>query len=102
MEFCNEQNRYIKKEFEKQIKLTKVEFLDKKFNMYVYKREDIVSMVISRRRSWEGKETKKLINALNYYSSLKNITNDNIYILDIGSNVGWYTLFLGKLGYKIF
>ena len=38
---------------------------------------------------------------MNYYSSLKNITNDNIYILDIGSNVGWYTLFLGKLGYKI-
>ena len=38
---------------------------------------------------------------MNYYSSLKNIRNDNIYILDIGSNVGWYTLFLGKFGYKI-
>ena len=69
--------------------------------MYVYKREDLVSMGISRRRSWEARETKKLINALNYYSSLKNITNDNFYILDIGSNVGWYTLFLGKLGYNI-
>ena len=34
---------------------------------------------------------------MNYYSSLKNITNENIYILDIGSNVGWYTLFLGKI-----
>lgn len=101
MEFCNNQNRYIKIDFEKQIKLIKADFLDIKFNMYAYKREDKVSLVISRRRSWEGKETKKLINALNYYSSLKNITNDNIYILDIGSNVGWYTLFLGKLGYKI-
>ena len=32
---------------------------------------------------------------------MKNITRDNIYILDIGSNVGWYTLFLAKFGYKI-
>ena len=69
--------------------------------MYIYNSEDIVSNVISKRKCWESTETKKLINALNYYSSLKNITNNNIYILDIGSNVGWYTLFLGKLGYKI-
>ena len=58
MEFCNNQNRYIKIEFEKQIKLTKADFLDIKFNMYAYKREDTVSLAISRRRSWEGKETK--------------------------------------------
>jgi FkbM family methyltransferase len=69
--------------------------------MYVYKSQDIVSIAISGAKSWESYDTKKLINALNYYSSLKNITNDNIYILDIGSNVGWYTLFLGKLGYNI-
>jgi FkbM family methyltransferase len=101
MEFCNNQSIYVKMEFEKQIKLIKASLLNKIFDMYVYKREDTVSMAISKRRSWEGRETQKLINALNYYSSLKNITNDNIYILDIGSNVGWYTLFLGKLGYNI-
>ena len=66
-----------------------------------YTNEDIVSISISSSKSWEAKDTKTLINILNYYSSLKNITRDNIYILDIGSNVGWYTLFLGKLGYKI-
>lgn len=44
---------------------------------------------------------KKIINALNYYSSLKVIPNDNIYIIDIGANVGWYTLFLAKCGYQI-
>ena len=101
MEFCNNQSIYVKMEFEKQIKLIKASLLNKIFDMYVYKREDTVSMAISKRRSWEGRETQKLINALNYYSSLKNIKNDNIYILDIGSNVGWYTLFLGKLGYNI-
>ena len=101
IEFCNNESKYIKIEYEKQIKLIKAALLDKKFNMYIYNSEDIVSNVISKRKCWESTETKKLINALNYYSSLKNITNNNIYILDIGSNVGWYTLFLGKLGYKI-
>ena len=88
-------------EFEKQIKLVKAALFDKNFQMYVYNNQDIVSLVISRKKSWEGRETRKLMNALNYYSSLKNVTKDNIYILDIGANVGWYTLFLGKLGYKI-
>jgi hypothetical protein len=101
MEFCNNQNKYIKEKFEKHIKLAKANLLDKKFDMYVYKSQDIVSIAISGSNSWEPYDTKKLINALNYYSSLKNITNDNIYILDIGSNIGWYTLFLGKFGFKI-
>ena len=101
MEFCNNQNKYIKEKFEKQIKLVKADLLDKKFDMYAYKSEDIVSVVISNSNQWEPYDSKKLINALNYYSSLKNIANDNIYVLDIGANIGWYTLFLGKFGYKI-
>ena len=101
MEFCNNENKYIKMEFEKQIKLVKAALFDKNFQMYVYNNQDIVSLVISRKKSWEGRETRKLMNVLNYYSSLKNVTKDNIYILDIGANIGWYTLFLGKLGYKI-
>jgi len=32
---------------------------------------------------------------------LKNIPNDNIYIIDIGANVGWYTFFLAKCGYQV-
>jgi len=65
------------------------------------KSEDIVSVVISNSNQWEPYDSKKLINALNYYSLLKNIANDNIYVLDIGANIGWYTLFLGKFGYKV-
>ena len=101
MEFCNNENKYLKAEFEKQIKLVKADFFDKKFDMYVYKNEDIVSISISSSKFWEARETRNLINILNYYSSLKNISKDYIYILDIGANVGWYTLFLAKFGYKI-
>ena len=88
MEFCNKENKYLKAEFEKQIKLVKADFFDKKFDMYVYKNEDIVSISISSSKFWEARETRNLINILNYYSSLKNISKDNIYILDIGANVG--------------
>ena len=101
MEFCNNQNKYIRFEFEKQIKLTKASFLDKSFDMYVYNDQDYISNSIRFGQSWESTETKQIINALNYYSSLKNIPNDNIYIIDIGANVGWYTLFLGKNGYQV-
>ena len=39
--------------------------------------------------------------ALNFYSNKKNIKNENIYIVDIGANIGWYSFFLGKYGYNI-
>jgi len=32
---------------------------------------------------------------------LKNIENNNIFILDIGANIGWHSIFLGKYGYQI-
>ena len=69
--------------------------------MYIYKQKDYVSNYILKEKNWEGKETKNLIDALNYYSSLKSIKNDNIFILDIGANIGWHSIFLGKYGYQI-
>ena len=32
---------------------------------------------------------------------MKNIDNNNIFILDIGANIGWHSLFLGKYGYQV-
>ena len=29
------------------------------------------------------------------------LKNENIYIVDIGANIGWYSFFLGKYGYNI-
>ena len=69
--------------------------------MYIYNNEDIVSNGIKTSKSWEKVETKKLLSVLQSYSSLKKIKNEDIYLLDIGANVGWYTFFLAKYGYKI-
>ena len=42
-----------------------------------------------------------VLKALEFYSKKKNLENKDIFLLDIGSNIGWYTYYLGKYGYKI-
>ena len=39
--------------------------------------------------------------ALSFYSKKLNIPKNDIYIIDIGANIGWYSLILGKKGYRI-
>ena len=101
MEFCSNQSKYIKYNFENQIKLVNASLLKKNFYMYIYKSQDIVSYYIDLVKNYEATETEKIINALDYYSYKKNISNSDIYILDIGANVGWYTFFFGKCGYNV-
>ena len=69
--------------------------------MFVYKKRDDVSSSIISSHKWERSQTLNTLKALEYYSKKKNLKNEDIYLLDIGSNVGWYTFFLGKFGYKI-
>ena len=69
--------------------------------MFVYKRSDAVSHVIRSSHKWEDSHTLNVLKALEYYSKKNNIENKDIYLLDIGSNIGWYTYYLGKYGYKI-
>ena len=99
--FCNNPLKFSNFEFDKRIKLTSVKFNDKNFNMYVYKKGDSISNHIIKKKSWELISTYNILKALKYFSKKNKIKNKNIYIIDIGANIGWYTLTLGKLGYKI-
>ena len=75
--------------------------MNKIYSMYVIKHKDSVSGFISKRKKWEPTETIEIMKALKYFSKKKNIRNENIYILDLGANIGWYSFFLGKYGYKV-
>ena len=99
--FCNNQHIYINKKFDVNIRLAKVKFYNKEFNMYVYKTNDIVSNYIIKKHEWESYLTYNLLNALTYYSNKNHLSNNEIYIIDIGANIGWYTFILSKYKYNI-
>ena len=69
--------------------------------MYVYKTNGFVSNSISDQGYYEFKETNSILSSLKYYSNKHNINNNKIYIIDVGSNIGWYTFLLGKEGYNV-
>ena len=87
---------------EKNIKISKAYLNNITFNMYIYKEQDIISNSISTIGSLELSETNNLISSLNYYSEKMKTNKNDIYILDIGANIGWYSLYLGKNGFKVF
>ena len=99
--FCENQIIFNNTLLEANLRLAKAHFDNIKFNMFVYSTNDIVSNSISIKGNWEYFETKNLLSSLDYYSEKKNISKNDIYILDIGANIGWFSLLLGKIGYNI-
>lgn len=101
-DFCDKQSKnfnyslYINK-----IMLVNASYNDIKFNMYVYKEKDGVSSLITSTQSWEKYETDLLVEALEFYTKKYNIKNQDAYIIDVGANIGWYTLVFGKLGFNV-
>ena len=70
--------------------------------MYVYESIDRVSHSIINSGSWENVSTYKILNCLNYYSEKKRLSKNNITIIDIGANVGWYSFYLANSGYELY
>ena len=99
--FCENETLFYNENFEKKIKLTTASFQNKKYKMFVYDQPDIVSYYINKVGNYENTETLKIFEALNYYSKKKNLTFEDMYILDIGANVGWYSFVFGKYGFKV-
>jgi hypothetical protein len=99
--FCRNQILLNNTLIEERIKVAKVRFDDETFEMFVYKRNDFISNEISLKGVWEYKDSKILFSALHYYSNKKKITNKETYVLDLGANIGWYSLLFGKQGYNL-
>ena len=99
--FCDNLNISHNDDFEKKIKIADINFQNKTYNMNVYIKSDIVSNFIITKKNWEKKATLNILEALNYYSNKYNINNKDIYIIDIGANIGWYSILFGKYGFKV-
>jgi len=98
-DFCVKQNNI--QNINEKIQLVKADYYNVKFNMFVYKGKDIVSNFILRNKCWDPEGSKSMLDSLEFYRRKKNLNIQDIYILDLGANIGWYSLFLGKLGYNL-
>ncbi|KAI9017656.1 S-adenosyl-L-methionine-dependent methyltransferase [Gaertneriomyces semiglobifer] len=69
------------------------------FDMHVYSTHDIVSDFIKKTGSWDEGKTRMMIQKLGEVQSAN--SQKEIVFLDIGANVGWFTLTVAAAGYKV-
>ena len=102
-DFCNNPNKYLNQQYENMIKLTDFKFKSIDFQIYVYKEGDnYMSNFIIRTKGYDVKEMTNLYDILEYYGKTRNILNKkDIYMLDLGANLGVYPSYLGRLGYTV-
>ena len=101
-DYCKNYKKYYNKIIEDQINITKVKIQSQSYEIYLYKKGGFIKDTVEKTGSFEENESINVLNALQYYGFKKNIINNkDIFMLDIGANMGWYTSFLGKFGYSI-
>ena len=99
--FCHNKQKF-NKFIEDQLILQQVNLNGIAYLMYIYKTKNFMTNGFKKYNSFEKEETINLLEALQYYGKKKNITNNkDIFMLDIGGNIGWYPSFLGRFGYSI-
>ncbi len=101
--FCNNPDKFYNQKYERMLKLTKFSFRNISYQMFVYKNVDRwMSNEIIRTGKYEPMYMSNFLDILQYYGKKKNIQhNEDIFMLDIGGNLGVYPLFFGKFGYSI-
>ena len=102
-DFCDSPDKYLITEYENMIKLTDFSFKGISYQMYVYSQYDnYMSKEIMTTGKYEPEVMSNFFEVLDYYKRSKSIFNNkDIYMLDIGGNIGAYPSFLGKIGYSI-
>ena len=101
-EFCENPSKFYNKLIEEQIRLQNIKLNGISYKMYIYKKINFMTSGFRLNNSYEKTETINILKALEYYGVRNNITNNkNIFMLDIGGNIGWYPSFLGRFGYSI-
>jgi hypothetical protein len=69
--------------------------------MFIYNSYDYLSYQIQLNQSLQGEATLNMLNALKYFTNKYSFENEDIAIIDIGANVGWYTTFFGYFKYTV-
>ena len=101
-DFCNYPSKFYHKQFEELIKLANFSFRNISYQMYVYKNSDnYMSKEIIETANYEPMYMSNFLEVLQYYGEKnKIVNNEDIFMLDIGGNLGAYPSFLEKFGYS--
>ena len=101
--FCDYQEKFYNKHYEDLIRLTNFSFKGISYQIYTYKKFDnYMSNEIIETHKYEPTHMSNFLEVLKYYGKKNNIKNNkDIFMLDIGGNIGSYPSFLGKFGYSI-
>jgi FkbM family methyltransferase len=70
------------------------------FSIEVYRRNDIVSEVVRSPQSWD-QDIANMNSYFKEYSSKHNIPLANLTFIDIGANIGWFSLNMAALGVQV-
>ena len=102
-DFCDNPKKYLNLQYENMIKLTDFRFKNFYNKIYVYKEGDnYMSNFIIRTKGYVVDEMTNFYDVLEYYRKTKNILNKkDVYMLDLGANLGVYTSYFGYLGYTV-
>ena len=101
--FFNNPEKFYNQNFEELINLTEFSFRNISFKIYTFKETiDGMSKDIINTAKYEPVHMSNILDALQYYGEKNKINrNGDIFMLDIGGNLGVYPSFLGKFGYSI-
>jgi FkbM family methyltransferase len=99
-QFCKNIKKYFNKSVEEKLELLEIKLNKLEYKMYVPHKNKNHSY--KKNHCFEKNESINFIKALKYYSKRLRITNNKeIFMLDIGGNIGWYPFLLGRYGYTI-
>lgn len=71
------------------------------FDMYIYKVGDIVSNDILWKGAWDINKVEQIEAGMNKYRMHNNLTTSQTVFLDVGANIGWFSLVIAALGYSV-
>ena len=101
-DFCENNNKYINEKYENEIFLSDVKINELNYQMYIFNSTNFILNEFKQYGAYEIPLSNNIKEALKFYASKYNITNNkDIFMLDIGSNVGWYPSLLGRYNYTI-
>ena len=82
-------------------RLVPISFHNLAFSIFLYKSHDYVSTWILKKGSWESRTSSMVLEVLEEACSALEIPKETAVFLDIGANIGWYSLLLAAAGHSV-